>query len=277
MSSLSQLIKRLERKHGHGANSPEHSGGAGQGAAPSGGGRTPPPIVNGLAKIFSAPGDGASIFPRGKAPPPHGIHILAAGNRANAAKFGNVYDAHGLWTNDDGKQFVEPSFFIHAQGSPQEVLRDAEALRRANKQESVGVVWRGHEDKMPPGFQRAHAYRIHGSRETVELIDPEQVKLYATKRLLGGKGVQIVLSVVGVKWLNGDDVAKAKKPRKQKWGLSDEYMPKMLDKMIDDLGDPLGGIFKALEGEQLWTKDVTINCSAFDRDGEVVVECTGGE
>lgn len=218
-------------------------------------------LVRGLARIFSDPGDGATVFPKGKAPPANGFHILAAGNQANAAKVGKVYASHGLWTNDDGKQFVEPSFYVHADGAPRDVLRRAEQLRRANKQESVGVVY--HDTMTPlPGFARARSYHVFGPKDTVTLINPTRKKLLETKELLGGKGVQIALQNVQVKWLE-DDLEK---------------MMTGLDKAISDLEGGLAsaGIIRKLEGEEVWSKDITINCSAFDRDGEIIVEC-GGE
>ena len=270
---LDNLIRKLE-KHLPGTHSQKTHGRRGAGERKK--------LVRGLARIFSDPGDGATVFPKGNAPPANGFHILAAGNQANAAKVGKVYASHGLWTNDDGKQFVEPSFYVHTDGAPRDVLRRAEQLRRANQQESVGVVY--HDTMTPlPGFEPAHSYRVFGPKDMVTLINPSRKKLLETKELLGGKGVQIALQNVQVKWLAGDQVEKAakhpQKPRygKQSYGLSDYYM-KDLDKMIDDLngGMATAGIINKLEGEELFTQSTTVTCKGYDRDGEIVVECDGG-
>lgn len=247
--NLDRLIRKLE-KHGTGPNSPEHQGA-----------RARKQLVRGLARIFSDPGDGASIFPKGKAPPANGFHILAAGNQANGAKAGKVYASHGLWTNDDGKQFDEPSFYVHTDGAPRDVLRRAEQLRRANKQESVGVVYHGTMTPLP-GFEPAHSYRVFGPKDMVNLINPSRKKLLETKELLGGKGVQIALQNVQVKWL-GDDLEKM---------LTD------LDKAIGDMegGLATAGIINKLEGDLVFTQEMRAVCKGYDRDGEIVVECDGG-
>lgn len=196
MGTLSRLIKHLEgTAHDHDQASHGRKGGGGH-----------KDLVKGLAKIFSEPYEGASVFV-GKSPPMEGFHVLIAGDKGKIQQhFPNTYSASGLWTDESGKAFVEPSFYAHAglNADPRVVLQLAEKARTENDQQSVGVVYRGQEKL--DGFEDKHAYRITSpGHAMVELIDPKPAKVRAAKemmkRMYGAS--QVTLTAVQVKWLGG--------------------------------------------------------------------------
>jgi hypothetical protein len=198
-TSLSRIISRLE-KHLEGTQF-EHD----QSAHGRKGAGKHKDLVKGLAKIFSEPYEGASVF-AGKAPPMAGFHVLIAGNKGKIQQhFPNTYSASGLWTDESGKAFVEPSFYAHASLSadPKKVLAAAEKARTENEQQSVGVVYRGKEKL--DGFNEAHAYRITSpGHAMVELIDPKPAKVRAAKEMMKKMygASQVTLTAVQVKWLS---------------------------------------------------------------------------